>query len=137
MDAISVSMNCQKCNKLVKLTSDVMVYNKQFKTVDGQKVLLTYFDCPSCGTRHFVQADDGYTSKLRSQATKLAVKMIAAKARGKQLPKKQQDKYNKQQRMLNESRRKLNDQLEGRVVFDCVTDAKYGFHLALKDMPDN
>ena len=60
---MNVKAICQKCKESFDVSEENLVYQKEFM-YDGQSIFLTYFDCPKCGRRHFVQIDDQKSKEL-------------------------------------------------------------------------
>ena len=54
---VSVFAACQGCGNKFTVNRDTAIFKKEFM-VNGQSIFLTYYDCPECGRRHYVQIDN-------------------------------------------------------------------------------
>lgn len=72
---MSTLAECEDCHKRFAINKDNVI-QREFES-NGQSILLTYYDCPDCGRRHFVQIDDkesGY--KLQACKTQMTNLMV-------------------------------------------------------------
>lgn len=131
MNDLNVKIECKECKTMVDVTKDKVSFNVPFKDKTGQTILLTYFDCPVCHTRHYVQIDDRRTSELRKDATKLTARAFSKRSKGKQIPQKQNDKLKKQRRQLSMLRDELMQKYEGSTVTNTITGEEVELHFSV------
>lgn len=113
-------IECKVCNAKFDIGADSKVqvsHKKEFK-VNGQSIFLTYYDCPSCGKRYFVQIDDSNSLrelwKVKKQFTELAI----ARREDKEILKKQSEKFKKARQHLSDYRTKLMKEYTGKCAID-------------------
>lgn len=128
---LNFKIKCKECNSLVDITQQRTTFNIPHKDKNGQSILLTYFDCPVCQARHFVQADSRQTSELRKSVSTLAVRSMAAKRKGKIIPEKQRLKFNKQKDKLKALRYDLMKEWEGKTVTNTITGEEVELHFTI------
>lgn len=124
-EGINILAECRECGTKFGIgkDSDVVSFRQEYKGKDGRSILLTYYDCPKCGKRHFVQADDAYSLDLLASVSKLFVQIAAAKVKGtRPIPARQQEKYKKHKSHLDRYRIGLMRRWTGQYV----TEAKTG-----------
>lgn len=109
----------RNCGAVFKLTSNQV---KQQKCEAGEKsIWLTYYDCPKCGQRHYVQIDSVRSKELVFQLTGMLGQFMGRKKHGHKIHWKQQVRFNETQRDLNELRKQLEQQYTGALVHDSET----------------
>lgn len=124
---VAILAECRGCGERfeVSATSGTTSFRKEYKDKDGQSIWLTYYDCPKCGKRHFVQADNRHSTELLKDVSKSLRRIAVAKRKGKAIPAAMQDKFKKQKRHLDEYRMELMKEWTGRVVTEVATDLVY------------
>ena len=112
---------CEDCKKKFPVTQDQapnsLTHKKEFVS-NGQSIFLTYYDCPNCGRRHFVQIDD--TSSLQ-ELTRIITEfraLMVKRQKGKPISKKQSDKFKKSRQHLSDYRMNLMKEFTGKTVVD-------------------
>lgn len=88
---------------------------------DGEVIQLTYYDCPHCQHRHYVQVDDETSSKILQEVTRQFVALSVAKKRGKKIPRKQSNKFKNDRQKLADYRNDLMKDVSGKKAVDCYT----------------
>lgn len=131
MEGLNVKMKCKDCQSVVDITKQQTTFNVPCKTKDGQTIFLTYFDCPVCKARHYVQIDTRQTSELRKSVSTLAVRAMKAKHKGKSIPENQKSKFKKQQDKLKSLRYDLMKKWEGETVTNTLTGDKVELHFTI------
>lgn len=126
---LNFKIKCKDCQSVVGITKQQITFNVSHKTKDGQTIFLTYFDCPVCKVRHYVQVDNRQTSELRKSVSMLAARFIAVNRRGKKIPENQKSKFNKQTNKLKVLRCELMKKWEGETVTNTITGEKVELHL--------
>lgn len=124
-EKMSLVVVCEDCFERFKIGSqDSINYKKEFN-VNGQSIFLTYYDCPSCGRRHFVQVDDKISLEKLNETKKLFVKLSTMKRKGKEIPIKQSAKFKKARQHLSDYRMNLMKQYTGKLIHDNETDSDF------------
>lgn len=124
LNILSVGIKCKGCNEMTEVGVNNLK-KSMMTTINGECVWMTYFDCPKCGLRNFVQADSEATNKLLEAETKLIIMAIKKKKLGKAISQKQSEKRKRIEADLAESRNNLNRYLSGMMVTDCETKLSY------------
>lgn len=122
---LSVMAECEECMSTFKLSSkdtEVQIRHKREYKINGRPIFLTYYDCPNCKKRHFVQIDDKRTLELLKKNRTLFGKLAAKTRDDKEIPKKQSDKYKKQIKYLSNYRMELMKEFTGVMLHDDETD---------------
>ena len=61
MEQFKLVFECEECKGKISVSRaeapNSLTHKKEFN-VNGKSIFLTYYDCPSCGRRHYVQIDD-------------------------------------------------------------------------------
>ena len=118
---------CKDCKKKFPVTQDQapnsLTHKKEF-TSNGQSIFLTYYDCPYCGKRHFVQIDDTSSLQELVRVTNEFKSLMIKRQKGKTVSKKQSDKFKKSRQHLSDYRMNLMKQFTGKLATD-ETGAEY------------
>lgn len=128
MEQFKLMFECEDCKQKFPITqgqaSNSLTYKKEFK-LNGQSIFLTYYDCPYCSKRHFVQIDD--VSSLQELVRVInEFKFLAAKRqKGKIISKKQSDKFKKARQHLSDYRMNLMKEYTGKLVHDNETETEF------------
>lgn len=125
---LSLMVECEECKKKFHISSqetNVNIQHKKEYKVNGRSIFLTYYDCPSCGRRHFVQIDDNDTLKVLKEIERMFVVLSAKRAKDKPIPKSQSDKYEKQTKHLRNCRMELMKEFTGVMLHDDETDTSF------------
>lgn len=119
---MNVKAICQKCKESFDVSEENLVYQKEFM-YDGQSIFLTYFDCPKCGRRHFVQIDDQKSKELLERCKRDFVSLSIAKSKGhkKVIKNNRKKKFDAERKYLSELRNELAKEYSGRQVMDLET----------------
>ena len=126
--SMSLLVECEDCKNKFQISSSESIsqvnHKKEFN-VNGKSIFLTYYDCPSCGRRHYVQIDDATSlGKLREVKT-MFVKLSVAKNKGKEIPQKQLVKFKKARQYLSDYRMKLMKEYTGKSIHNDETDSDF------------
>lgn len=111
------TLRCRKCKSQVSLSSDV-IQSGTFVVDDSNEYYLTYFECPKCGTRHFVQADSKDTRQRLQRLTRLMGTAAMAKSINKLPSLKLQRQIETNRRYLRKDREALQEYLTGKSLTD-------------------
>ena len=127
-ERMSLMVECEDCKQKFEITSGEaahsVTHKKEFN-VNGQSIFLTYYDCPSCGRRHYVQIDDKTSLNKLREVSQQFVKLSVAKKKGKTIPQKQSAKFKKARQYLSYYRMNLMKQYTGKLIHDNETDSDF------------
>lgn len=119
---------CENCKQRFSVTEDQtansLTHKKEYK-LNGQSIFLTYYDCPKCGRRHYVQVDDAVSLNKLKEVSKQFVKLAIAKKKDKEIPQKQSAKFKKARQNLSDYRMKLMKEYTGKLLHDNETDSDF------------
>lgn len=118
-------VECEDCKQRFDISSDEAVNHKRKFDVKGKSIFLTYYDCPSCGRRHFVQIDDDVSISKLKKVSDMFIKLTVAKRKGKEIQEKQQAKFKKARQNLFNYRMKLMKEYTGKLIHDDETDLDF------------
>lgn len=126
-DVLSFMAECEECKANIKIASDdvSVTHKREFYTEDGRTLYLTYYDCPVCGKRHFVQVDDERSLKMLEENKKQFFHNAALKTTGKKLRKKKVDQYKSTKTHLANYRTILMKELSGIMLHDDVAGTDF------------
>lgn len=118
---MKVKAICQKCKSSFNISEENLVYQKEY-SYEGQSIFLTYFDCPNCSKRHFVQIDNERSIEILRKCEKDFVRLSIAKTnRHKHIKSNVKKKFDAERKYLSEFRSKLAIDYSGRQVVDLET----------------
>lgn len=115
-NGISTMAECEGCQKKFELNRNTVIFKKEFRSKEGQSIFLTYYDCPYCGRRHYVQIDDSESKEILSKATKQMCDLMAKRSKNKSCE-KQSVQFSKTRTHLSEVRMELMKQYQDQEVF--------------------
>lgn len=121
---LSLMVECEGCGVKFSISSNEAVGHLQHKKeyhVKGRSIFLTYYDCPNCGRRHFVQIDDAHTMNILKENKRIFIKLAAKRVKDKPIPKSQSDKYKKRTHHLRNCRIELMKEFTGVMLHDDET----------------
>lgn len=121
MEQFKLMFECEDCKQKFPVTQDQasnsLTHKKEYKS-NGQSIFLTYYDCPHCGRRHFVQIDDANSLQELVRVTN-EFKSLAIKCqKDKTISKKQSDKFKKSRQHLSDYRMNLMKEFTGKIAVD-------------------
>ena len=104
-ETMSLLVECEDCKEKFRITTgdaaNTVTHKKEFN-VNGQSIFLTYYDCPKCGRRHYVQIDNATSLNKLKEVSRQFVKLSVLKKKGKDIPQKQSAKFKKARQNLSE-----------------------------------
>ena len=112
---MTLLVECEDCKVKFEVASDTVNHKKEFK-VNGESIFLTYYDCPKCGRRHFVQIDNATSFSKLNEVKQMFVKMSIARQKGNEISKKQSDKFKKSRQYLSDYRTNLMKEFTGKTA---------------------
>ena len=127
-EKMSLMVECEDCKTKFEITSEEAVHSVTHKKefhVNGQSIFLTYYDCPSCGRRHFVQIDNPTSLVKLREVQSMFVKVSVMKRNGKTIPEKQLAKFKKARQNLSDYRINLMKQYTGKSIHNDDTDSDF------------
>lgn len=117
----NLMFECESCKKQFPVSSDQapnsLTHKKEFK-INEQSIFLTYYDCPHCGNRHFVQIDDATSLEQLKSVTANFVRLTLLRRKGKNVSKKQSDNFKKARQNLSGYRINLMKEFTGKSITD-------------------
>ncbi len=119
---MQVVENCKRCEE--KLILNDILKNKNFMK-DGKSICLTYYDCPKCGERYFVQIDDETSLSMLDSIKKTFVKLAYRKKRGKKIKQKENTKFAEARANLSKYRTGLMNAYTDKTVYDEENGREY------------
>lgn len=123
-EGLAVVAECEDCKEKFTVDNSSAVFKKEY-TVNGQSIFLTYYDCPKCGRRHYVQIDNAKSIEVLKDVTRQMTRLMVLRRRGKNVPQKQLAKFKKTRGHLAQIRTELMKQYTGKLVYDGETDTKF------------
>lgn len=121
MEQFKLMFECEACKKRFPVTQDQgpnsLTHKKEF-TSNGQSIFLTYYDCPHCGKRHFVQIDDTSSMQELVRVTNEFKSLMVKRQKGKTISRKQSDKFKKSRQHLSDYRTTLMKEFTGKSAVD-------------------
>lgn len=115
-EGLNMMVHCEKCEKVFEVNG-ANIKNREFN-VNGRSIFLTYYDCPTCGHRHFAQIDDTKSKQMLVGVSVTFAKFAAAKKKGKTISKKQSEKFKKARQNLSDYRMALMKEFTGKLIHD-------------------
>lgn len=119
--AMSFLVECENCKQKFEISSGEsggQVNHKKEFNINGKSIFLTYYDCLSCGRRHYVQIDDAISLGKLQEVQKMFIKLSIAKNKCKEISQKQSVKFKKARKNLSNYRMKLMKEYTGKSVID-------------------
>ena len=127
-ETMSLLVECEDCHEKFSVASGEAAQNvtrKREFVVDGQSIFLTYYDCPKCGRRHYVQIDDKRSLDMLKEVSRQFIRLSVKKKQGKDIPQKQLDKFKKNRKHIADYRMGLMKTFTGKLLHDDETDADF------------
>ena len=127
MEQFKLVFECEECKGKISVSQNEapnsLTHKKEFN-VNGKSIFLTYYDCPSCGRRHFVQIDDKHSLGELEKIKKMFVELSIKKRKGKNISEKQSVKFKKARQHLSDYRMNLMKEYTGKLIRSNETDAE-------------
>lgn len=129
----NLMFQCEECKKQFPISVDEapnsINHKKEFE-VNGQSIFLTYYDCPECNKRHFVQIDDVKSLQELTKIKKQFVSFAVSRKKGKTISRKQSERFKKARQDLSEYRTNLMKEFTGKTIVD-VTGIEYELRFSI------
>lgn len=119
---MSALYECEKCKSTIDIRDNL--HQVEYTPVGNKdiKMLITYYDCPSCNKRHYVQIDDSTSILLLRGVISKFGKFIKKKKRGKSISEKDRVNYKDDQKSLADYRHELMRLYNGSVFINSETN---------------
>lgn len=123
----NIKRSCPECGSDFRVRMDapsiderlfVSQLKDEWVSVNGKMYRLTWYDCPSCGLRIFVQADDKRTENLLRKCKDVITRMNDKSTHRWDNSKKQSEYLKKLRSDLAASRRRVENEITGRAIVD-------------------
>lgn len=118
---LGVLFQCEDCGKRFPVSQEEapnsLTHKKEF-TIMGESIFLTYYDCPSCGRRHYVQIDDVTSLQELTRIKNEFIKLSLKRRKGKPISRKQSENFKKARQHLAEHRNGLMQKYTGAHVIN-------------------
>lgn len=128
MEQFKLMFECEDCKQKFPVTQDQasnsLTHKKEYKS-NGQSIFLTYYDCPYCGKRRFVQIDDTSSMQELVRVTNEFKSLAIKRQKDKTISKKQSDNFKKSRQHLSDYRMNLMKQYTGKLIHDNETDSDF------------
>lgn len=121
---MTAKVECKKCKSVFTIGPGNITFDKMHEDENGRSIFLTYFDCPDCQERHYVQVDNQQSREVKKKTQRMFAQLSVMRNKNKQIPKQQQNKFNKLRKDLNDRRFELMKQYDGSIVTDTETGDK-------------
>lgn len=121
---MALAVECEECKEKFSVTGNDITHKREYR-VKEQSIYLTYYDCPNCGRRHFVQIDDDKSLDMLDVNSKQFAHNAVIRTTGRKLRKKKVDEYKKSKRHLANYRIELMKQFTGVVLHDDDTESDF------------
>lgn len=118
-------VECENCKQKFQIGEQNAVTHKRKLVVEGEVIYLTYYDCPSCGKRHFVQIDNDKTLQHLNDVTSRFKSLSVKRIKDQQISRKQSARFEKARKHLANSRIELMKKYTGKLVHDNETDSDF------------
>lgn len=124
---LSIKATCTECGHEFHVQMDEPSQEQKFLTsqlksewftINGKPYRLTWYDCPSCGKRIFVQCDDWRTEKLLKKCIDVTSRMSNKSTHRWDNSKKQSGYLERLRNDLAESRKRAEAEVEGKQIVD-------------------
>ena len=115
-EKLPLLIECKDCKK--NFQAEKFVKHKKEFIVKEQSIFLTYYDCPHCNKRSFVQIDDKKSLQKLTKITREFCRLAINKRQGKEILKKQSDEFKKARQHLSDYRINLMKKFTGETVTD-------------------
>lgn len=107
---------CEDCGNKTLSSELELKYGIPYKTKSGRSIFITYYDCPKCGRRHYVQIDDVRSYQMKKETLKLFRRLSKKRLDFKDIPKGQNEKFKKLNKRLDDYRLELMKEFNGQII---------------------
>lgn len=121
---MTAKVECKNCKSVFTIGPGNITFDKMYEDENGRSIFLTYFDCPDCQERHYVQVDNQQSREVKKKTQRMFAQLSVMRNKNKSIPRQQQNKFNKLRKNLNDRRFELMKQYDGSTVTDTETGDK-------------
>lgn len=121
---MTAKVECKNCKSVFTIGPGNITFDKMYEDENGRSIFLTYFDCPDCQERHYVQVDNQQSREVKKKTQRMFAQLSVMRNKNKPIPRQQQNKFNKLRKNLNDRRFELMKQYDGSTVTDTETGDK-------------
>ena len=121
---MTANVECKNCKSVFTIGPGNITFDKMYEDENGHSIFLTYFDCPDCQERHYVQVDNQQSREVKKKTQRMFAQLSVMRNKNKPIPRQQQNKFNKLCKNLNDRRFELMKQYDGSIVTDTETGDK-------------
>lgn len=121
---MTAKVECKNCKSVFTIGPGNITFDKMYEDENGRSIFLTYFDCPDCQERHYVQIDNQQSREVKKKTQRMFAQLSVMRNKNKPIPRQQQNKFNKLRKNLNDRRFELMKQYDGSTVTDTETGDK-------------
>lgn len=122
---MTLLVECENCKQKFQVGEQNAVTHKRKFVVEDEVIYLTYYDCPSCGRRHFVQIDNDKTLQQLNDVTSRFKSLSVKRIKDQQISRKQSARFEKARKYLANNRIELMKKYTGKLVHDNETDSDF------------
>ena len=119
--ALSALAVCESCHHEFEISSgetgSKVTHKREYK-VEDKSIFVSYYDCPNCGRRHYVQIDDAKSLEKLKQVKRTFIKLSIARRKDKEIPQNQLAKFKKARQDLSDYRMTLMREFTGKFAYD-------------------
>ena len=124
---LQIKCTCPECSSefhvsMAEPSVDNHLHEAQLKSewlmISGKSYRLTWYDCPACGLRMFVQGDDWRTEKLLKKCIDVTTRMGDKSTHRFDNARKQSEYLAKLRNDLAQSRKRVEDEVTGKNIID-------------------
>lgn len=120
-EMFNLMFECEVCKKIFPVsneqTPNSLTHKKEY-IINNKKIFLTYYDCPYCGKRHFVQIDDENSLQQLTKVKKQFISFAAMRKKDKIISKRQSEDFKKARQNLSVYRTNLMKEFTGKILTD-------------------
>lgn len=111
---------CEECGTKFSLGQNgvEVSYGVPFTSKDGRSIFITYYDCPKCDRRHYVQIDDTRSNQMKRETSVMFRKLSKKRLSFKDIPRSQNEKFKKLNNKLEDYRLELKKEFNGQIIID-------------------
>lgn len=128
----SKDVECKECSQRFFIVDSCDVnspfeseLHSEWLSVDFKSVKLTWYECPACGARHYVQADDWRTERIEAKCKDVVTRMADKSTHRFDNRRKLSEYLAKLQNDLASSRKRVENEVNGKQIMDFHTMAQH------------
>lgn len=109
---------CESCNERFSVGVDnvELKYGVPYITKDGRSIFITYYDCPKCDRRHYVQIDDARSNKMKKEVSVMFKRLSRKRLNFEDISKEQNERFKKLNKRLEDYRFELKKEFNNNII---------------------